>query len=132
MLFKCEWEKMRHTFVRFLLVGATNTLFSYLLYLLLLTFVSYLPAYSIAYCAGVLLSYFLNVLFVFKKRVSFATFLKFPLVYVVQYALGASILWLLVSKAGASPALAMIVVIVVTIPVTFFLSRLVFEPRSRS
>ena len=132
MLFKCEWEKMRHTFVRFLLVGATNTLFSYLLYLLLLTFVSYLPAYSIAYCAGVLLSYFLNVLFVFKKRVSFATFLKFPMVYVVQYALGASILWLLVSKAGASPALAMIVVIVVTIPVTFFLSRLVFEPRDRS
>lgn len=118
---------MRREFARFLLVGATNTLLSYLLYLLLLTFLSYLSAYSIAYCAGIMFSYFLNVHFVFKKQVSLATFLKFPVVYVIQYALGATTLWLLVGKAGLSPACAMIAVIIVTIPVTFLASRFVLN-----
>lgn len=118
---------MRNEFVRFLLAGAINTLLSYLLYLLLLAFLSYLPAYSIAYCAGVVLSYFFNVHFVFKKRVSLASFLKFPVVYVIQYALGATVLWLLVGKAGISPALAMIGVIVATVPVTFLASRFVLQ-----
>lgn len=120
---------MRRQFVRFLLVGATNTLFSYLLYLLLLTFLGYLPAYSVAYCAGIVLSYFLNVHFVFKERVSLTSFLKFPAVYVIQYTLGALILWLLVDRAGIAPSMAMIGVIVVTIPVTFLASRFVLTKR---
>ena len=118
---------MRYEFLRFLLVGATNTLFSYLLYLLLLTFLNYLPAYSITYWAGIVLSYFLNVHFVFKKRVSLASFLKFPAVYVIQYALGAVMLWMLVGSVGISPAFAMIGVIVITIPVTFLASRFILK-----
>lgn len=118
---------MRRTFVRFLLVGATNTLFSYLLYLLLLTFLNYLPAYSLAYCAGIIFSYFLNVHFVFKQHANLASFLKFPLVYLIQYALGAFTLWLLVGKIGMSAALAMLASIIVTIPVTFLSSRFVLR-----
>jgi putative flippase GtrA len=118
---------MSHELVRFLLAGAANTLLSYLLYLLLLTFLTYLPAYSIAYCVGIVISYFMNVLFVFKNRVSLVNFLKFPIVYFIQYALGAVILWLLVGKAGVSPALAMIGVIIFTIPVTFMASRFVLK-----
>lgn len=112
-------------FARFLLVGATNTLLSYLLYLLLLKFIAYILAYSIAYCAGIAFSYFLNVHFVFKQRVSLAGFIKFPAVYVIQYCLGIGMLWLLVDRAEIAPAIAMIGVIVVTIPVTFLASRLV-------
>lgn len=112
-------------FARFLLAGATNTLLSYLLYLFLLEFLAYLLAYSIAYCVGIALSYFLNVYFVFKKRASLASFIRFPAVYAVQYGLGAGILWLLVDRAGIAPAMAMIGVIVVTIPVTFLASRFV-------
>lgn len=112
-------------FARFLLAGATNTLLSYLLYLLLLEFLAYLLAYSIAYCIGIALSYFLNIYFVFKQRASLASFVKFPIVYVVQYGLGAGILWLLVDRAGMAPEIAMLGVIAVTIPVTFLASRFV-------
>jgi len=114
---------MRHEFVRFLLVGVTNTLFSYMLYFLLLTFLTYLPAYSITYCAGIVGSYFLNVKFVFKKRISLIGFLRFPIVYVIQYILGALLLGLLVREFSISPELAMIGVIIVTIPITFLVSR---------
>ncbi len=117
---------MRAEFARFLLVGATNTLFSYLVYALLLTAMPYIAAYSLAYCAGIVLSYFLNTRFVFKRRASLASFLAFPMVYLVQYCLGALVLWALV-KAGISPMLAMVGVVIVTVPVTFLASRFVLK-----
>ena len=122
---------MSHEFVRFLLVGATNTLLSYLLYFFLLTFMRYLPAYSIAYCAGIVLSYFLNMFFVFRKQCSLRSFLKFPAVYIIQYVLGASILWFLVGNLDLSPPIAMTIVIIVTIPVTYLASRFAFNNSNR-
>lgn len=117
---------LRAEFVRFLLVGATNTAFSYALFWLLYKAMPYLAAYTVAYCAGIVLSYFLNVHFVFRARRSLASFLRFPFVYLIQYGLGALVLWLLV-KAGLDPRLAMVGVIVVTIPVTFLASRFVLK-----
>lgn len=114
-------------FFRFLLVGVSNTLVAYVVFLLLLPFLPYLYAYTLSYCVGVVNSYFMNVLFVFRKRISLHSFLKFPLVYVVQYFLGASILWLLVGKLGIAPAWAYAAVIVVTVPVTFVASRFVLK-----
>lgn len=120
-------KHIRGEFLRFLLVGAANTLSSYLLYLLLLVFFPYLLAYSLAYCIGIVISYFLNVRFVFRQRISLATFLAFPIVYLIQYCLGALVLWLLVDNVGISPALAMAGVIAATVPVTFLTSRLVLR-----
>ena len=120
-------EKTNSEFFRFLLVGLSNTLVTYVAYLILLPFMPYLYAYTIAYCAGVLNSYFMSVFFVFRKKVSLRSFLKFPLVYVTQYFLGWSILWLLVGRLGIGPAWAMAVVIAVTVPITFLSSRFVLK-----
>lgn len=117
---------MHREFVRFLIVGATNTAFSYVVFLLLYLFLHYQAAYALSYAAGVVLSYFLNVHFVFKTKRSLASFLKFPFVYVVQYGLGALVLGLLV-RAGIDPRLAMIGVIVLTVPITFLASRFVLK-----
>lgn len=114
-------------FARFLLVGATNTVFSYVLYLLLLALMPYLYAYSMSYAAGVVLSYVLNSRFVFRQSLSLAKFLQFPAVYVIQYALGATLLWLLVGQVSLSPELAMLAVVVLTIPVTFLVSRFILK-----
>lgn len=113
--------------VRFLLVGATNTTVSYVLYLLLLSFMPYLYAYSISYGIGIVVSYILNSRFVFRQPLSLHKFLQFPIVYVMQYSLGVVILWLLVGQLGISPALAMIGVVAVTIPVTFVASRFILK-----
>lgn len=120
-------KEIHGEFARFLIVGGANTLSTYLLFLLLLAFFPYLLAYSLAYCVGVVISYFLNARFVFRRRISLATFLAFPLVYVVQYSLGALILWVLVEHARVAPQLAMAGAIGLTIPVTFLMSRFVLR-----
>ena len=125
--FPLAQAEMRTEFTRFLLVGATNTLFSYVLYLLLLLVVPYWPAYTLSYGAGIVLSYFLNVHFVFKKRVSLVSFLKFPFVYLIQYSLGSVVLWLLVKHGGIDDKRAGALVSIITIPVTFLASRFVLK-----
>ena len=120
-------RNVKNEFVRFLLVGAINTIFSYLLYLFLLKFLDYLPAYSVSYCVGIVGSYFLNVYFVFRKNISAIGFIKFPVVYVAQYCLGVAILWLFVHQFGVTPAVALVAVIIITIPITFLISRCVLK-----
>jgi putative flippase GtrA len=112
---------------RFILVGATNTAVSYVLYLLFLDFMPYLYAYSISYGIGIVVSYILNSRFVFRQPLSMGKFLQFPVVYAIQYGLGATILWLLVGQASISPELAMLAVVAATIPVTFLVSRFILK-----
>jgi len=120
-------KNLHSEFFRFLLVGVSNTLVAYVVYLLLLPFLPYLYAYSLSYCVAVVNSYFMNVFFVFKKKVSLHSFLQFPFVYVIQYFLGVFILWLLVGKLGVTPAWAMAAVIIVTVPINFLASRFVLK-----
>lgn len=120
-------EKIHGEFLRFLLVGGIQTGLSYGIFLLLNAFLPYPIAYSIAYGCGIVLSYFLNVHFVFRQPVSLASFLKFPLVYVVQYLLGLTLLWLFVDRLGLPPSWAMLGVIAITVPVTFLTSRFILK-----
>lgn len=117
-------------FLRFLAVGLANTAFSYGLYLLLDLWLPYKIAYSIAYVCGIIFSYFLNARWVFKTVVSLKTFFAFPLVYVVQYVLSMLGLHLLVELFSVPEKLAPIIVIVLTIPVTFLVSRVIVKKPS--
>jgi putative flippase GtrA len=120
-------KTLQSEFPRFLLVGLTNTISSYLLYLLLLQIMPYLYAYSASYAAGVVLSYILNSRFVFRQPMSLAKFLQFPVVYLIQYSLGIAILWLLVGQLSIAPEWAMLAVVAATIPVTFITSRFILK-----
>jgi putative flippase GtrA len=51
--------------------------------------------------------------------------MAFPLVYVVQYLIGITLLPVLIEVLGFDPLIAQPVVIVVTMPVTYLLSRLI-------
>lgn len=112
---------------RFLLFGLCNTVVGYVVFLLLLLLLPYFYAYTVAFCIGVVSSYFMNILFVFRKKVSLRSFIRFPFVYVAQYFLGVFVLWLLVGQLGVAPERAMIVVIIVTVPVTFLASSFVLK-----
>jgi putative flippase GtrA len=114
---------------RFLVVGALNTGLSYLVYLALLRVVSYRWAYSISYAAGIVLSFVLNSLFVFRVPLSWQRLLPYPSVYLVQYLLGLCVVHVGVELLGWDERLMPIAVLVVTVPVSFVLTRWVLREK---
>ena len=118
---------LRPQFMRFLAAGAINTVASYVVFLLLLQFIPYLAAYTIAYVAGIMLSYFLLTSFVFRTQRRLVSAVRFPAVYIAQYLVGSGLIVVLVEAWGVRASLAAIVAIVVSIPVTFLLSRTILH-----
>ena len=115
---------------RFLVAGAINTASTVALYVVLLAFVSHALAYSVAFAAGVVISYLLNRTFVFRSRGGFDTVLLFPLVYLVQYLVGLGVVLVWVDVLHLPASVASLVAVVVTIPLTYVLARWVFLRRT--
>jgi putative flippase GtrA len=109
--------------IRFLAGGASTTLVSYAVYLLLLPWLPYLVAYGVSYAVGIVWSYFISVRFVFGGQWSWSGLFKFPIVYLVQLLIGALTVWIAVDKIGLPAAVAPLLAIVVSLPITFLLSR---------
>lgn len=113
--------------VRFVLAGLANTAASYLLYLLLLLFLPYTFSYTLAYVAGLVFSYLLNSLWVFRKPVALKKALRWPFVCAVQYVISVLLLRVAVEIFGVEPRFAPLLAIALTVPVTFLLSRAILR-----
>lgn len=110
-------------FLKFVISGVVNTAATYIMYLLLLLFMNYSIAYTVSYLSGIVISFYLNTIFVFKEKVTFVKFLKFPIVYVVQYLINLIMIFALVERLGLSAQLVPLIVIVITVPITYFISK---------
>lgn len=113
--------------LRFLVGGATNTAFTYGMYLLLKLVLQYQIAYLIAYCCGVIFAYWFNAVYVFKVPLSWKGALSYPVVYVVQYGASAVLLELLVKLAKINSTFAPLIVTVCMVPLTYVLSKVLLE-----
>ncbi len=116
-------RSINREFYRFIFWGGVNTLSGYLIYALLLRFLPYLLSYTVAFIISIFVSYFLNSKFVFNQSLKLSKAIKYPLVYLVQYLIGTASLYLLVQILRVSKLLAPLLVVALTIPVTFLLSR---------
>ncbi|MFY9822080.1 MAG: GtrA family protein [Thermoanaerobaculia bacterium] len=114
--------------LRFVAAGAANSGLTWLLYLLLLRGMSYRWAYSLSYVAGILLSFLLNSRFVFRVPLRWRNLVRYPAVYVLQYLLGYTVIYVAVGLAGLDSRLGPAAVLAVTVPVGFLLSRRVLSP----
>lgn len=118
--------------VRFLLAGALNTVATYAAYLLLLPLIGYTIAYSLSYAGGIYFAYYLSARFVFRRPLQWRHAVQYPLVYVVQYGLGITLTMALVKLLHVDTKFAPMLVIIITLPVTFGLSRWIIKRRERS
>jgi putative flippase GtrA len=122
MAFCARWLQ-RHQFSRFVIMGGVNTVVTYLIYVALLSIMAYPLAYSVTFALGVILSYLLNARFVFRKRFSLVAALQYPVVYVAQYVMGLGLLYLLVEVFHLSKVVAPILIVFVSVPITYVASR---------
>lgn len=112
---------------KFIFFGGVNTVLSYAIYLIFQLFLIYPVAFSLAYIIGIFMSYYLNSRFVFKREVSLTKALRYPIVYLVQYLLSISLLCILIEIFSLNKLIAPALVILITIPATFFLSRFIIK-----
>src|SRR5688572_18698642 len=96
----------------FTLTGSLSTLLMLGVYLSLKGSLGYQFAYALAYVVSVVALYFANRLWVFKQGLSVITFIRFSLVYVFQYLIGAASLEVLV-RIGVSETYAPVLIILV-------------------
>ncbi|ARP84092.1 hypothetical protein CAL12_26935 [Bordetella genomosp. 8] len=120
---------MKSQFLRFLVGGGINTAVTYVLFLALASFMRTSVAYTITYVFGIALSYAINILLVFRRRPSVATAAMYPAVYGLQYLYGLLMLSFLIDRVGMTKQVAMLVVIVTSIPLTFAATRLLLRKR---
>lgn len=112
---------------RFVIAGIINTGTTYLIYRLTMLATPYAVAYTASYIAGIGISYLLNTYYVFREAPSKRTAAQYPLVYLVQYLVGLGALHFLVRYAGMDARIAPLLTLVVTVPLSFVLSRRVIR-----
>ncbi len=113
--------------VRFIIAGGLNTLITYLFYLLLLLFSPYEIAYSTSFATGIASGYTLNALFVFRQPWMWKKMFQFPVVYIVQYAIGLLFMTILVDRFHIDKKVAPIIIILLSLPLTFLLSKFIVK-----
>lgn len=123
-------EKVKR-WLRFLVTGVLNTLFSYGVYVALCLAIDYQIAYFFAYAAGVVFSFYLNSLYVFRVATTWAGFLRFPIVYIAQYICSALLLKFLVVDYMIDKFYAPILVSGITLPITYILSKFALNTKNR-
>lgn len=114
-------------FIKFLIVGVINTFSSYVIYLMFITFMTYNVSYTLSYFCGIVISYILNSVFVFKVNLTLKNAFKFPLVYIVQYLLNIILLNVFVKYTIINEVFAPILIIIISVPLTFVLSKIILK-----
>jgi len=113
----------RAQFARYLIAGAVNTAVTYALLVVAMRWIGYLAAYTVIYALGIAFGYWLQSRFVFHVPLAWRAALRYPLVYLVQYAFGFVLLALLVDTVHVDKDLAALVVVIANVPLGFLLSR---------
>lgn len=113
--------------IRFLVSGGVNTVTTYAIYLLLGQFLRYQVAYTVTYVIGIALGYLLNAFWVFKSAPTVKSAVAYPVVYMGQYALGIGLLSVFVDVFDVDKRIAPVLVIAITLPLMFVLSKFVFK-----
>jgi putative flippase GtrA len=117
--------------VRYVLAGGLNTVTTYAAYVVLLPLIGYAVAYSVAYAAGILFAYYLSARFVFRRPLRWQHAVRYPLVYAAQYVLGITLMTALVKGVYLDAEFALVLVMVITLPFTFWMSRWIIKRRER-
>lgn len=119
----------QYEILKFIIVGGINTLNYYIIYLLLLKLigVNYLVSHISGFVISFIISYYLNCYFVYKVQPTWKKFIQFPLTQVVNMGMQTLLLYIFVQWFNISSVIAPFAGLIITIPVTFILSKYILR-----
>ncbi|SCS82808.1 GtrA family protein [Staphylococcus caeli] len=118
-------SKTQYEVIKFIIVGGINTLNYYIVYLILLKLlgINYLVSHISGFIISFIISYYLNCYFVYKVTPTLRKFIKFPLTQVVNMGMQTLLLYVFVQWFHISSVIAPFAGLIITIPITFVLSK---------
>lgn len=115
--------------LKFIIVGGINTLNYYVVYLLLLKLlhIEYMISHIIGFIVAFVISYYLNCYFVYRVKPTWRKFISFPITQLVNVSLQTVLLYVFVSWLNLPAEIAPFAGLVITIPITFILSKWILK-----
>ncbi|HDK9043818.1 TPA: flippase GtxA [Staphylococcus aureus] len=115
--------------LKFIIVGGINTLNYYVVYLLLLKLlhIEYMISHITGFLVAFMISYYLNCYFVYRVKPTWRKFISFPITQIVNVILQTVLLYVFVSWLNLPAEIAPFAGLVITIPITFVLSKWILK-----
>ncbi|HCU0555158.1 TPA: flippase GtxA [Staphylococcus argenteus] len=115
--------------LKFIIVGGINTLNYYIVYLLLLKLlhIEYMISHITGFIIAFVISYYLNCYFVYRVKPTWRKFISFPITQLVNVSLQTVLLYVFVSWLNFPAEIAPFAGLVITIPITFVLSKWILK-----
>ena len=115
--------------LKFIIVGGINTLHYYVVYLLLLKLlhIEYMISHITGFIVAFVISYYLNCYFVYRVKPTWRKFISFPITQLVNVSLQTVLLYVFVSWLNLPAEIAPFAGLVITIPITFILSKWILK-----
>lgn len=115
--------------LKFIIVGGINTLNYYVVYLLLLKllYIEYMISHITGFIVAFVISYYLNCYFVYRVKPTWRKFISFPITQLVNVSLQTVLLYVFVSWLNLPAEIAPFAGLVITIPITFILSKWILK-----
>ncbi|AQD20028.1 TPA: flippase GtxA [Staphylococcus aureus] len=115
--------------LKFIIVGGINTLNYYVVYLLLLKLfhIEYMISHITGFIVAFVISYYLNCYFVYRVKPTWRKFISFPITQLVNASLQTVLLYVFVSWLNLPAEIAPFAGLVITIPITFVLSKWILK-----
>ncbi|OEL04267.1 GtrA family protein [Staphylococcus casei] len=122
-------SKTHYEIIKFVIVGGINTLDYYIIYLFLLKILglNYLVSHISGFIVSFIISYYLNCYFVYKVTPTWRKFIQFPLTQVINMGTQTVLLYIFVQWLHVSSVVAPFVGLIITIPITFVLSKYILK-----
>ncbi|HCW8243062.1 TPA: flippase GtxA [Staphylococcus aureus] len=115
--------------LKFIIVGGINTLNYYVVYLLLLKLlhIEYMISHITGFIVAFVISYYLNCYFVYRVKPTWRKFISFPITQIVNVSLQTVLLHVFVSWLNLPAEIAPFAGLIITIPITFILSKWILK-----
>lgn len=115
--------------LKFIIVGGINTLNYYVVYLLLLKLlhIEYMISHITGFIVAFVISYYLNCYFVYRVKPTWRKFISFPITQIVNISLQTFLLYVFVSWLNLPAEIAPFAGLIITIPITFILSKWILK-----